>query len=287
MHTVTISAAQLQGLIASGQPLLILDLSFDLANTAWGEEQFLAAHIPGAAYAHLDRDLSAAHGDASAASGGRHPLPAREALARWLAAAGLNPDTQVVVYDRNGTMTAGRGWWMTQWAGHEAVAVLDGGWNAWLAAGGATENGPARARPAGSFRLAAPLAELRTLQQVHGALGEQGRQTLIDARATPRYLGDMEPLDPIAGHIPGALNRPFGSNLQADGLFKPAAQLRAEFEQLLAGADPASVVHHCGSGVSAVPNILAMELAGLGRRPLFAGSWSEWSNTPGMPCAKG
>ena len=115
----------------------------------------------------------------------------------------------------------------------------------------------------------------------------QTTQTVLDARAAPRYRGEVEPLDPIAGHIPGALNRPFGGNLSASGHFKTPAELRAEFEQLLAGRDPATVVHHCGSGVSAVPNILAMELAGLGRQALYAGSWSEWSNTPGTPVERG
>jgi thiosulfate/3-mercaptopyruvate sulfurtransferase len=175
---------------------------------------------------------------------------------------------------------------MIKWCGHEAVAVLDGGLQAWVASGGATASGPQTAAAPGNFTLSGPRAELVDADQVQRQLGRPA-QTLIDARALPRFKGEVEPLDPVAGHIPGALNRPFGQNLGADGKFKPAEVLKAEFSALLAGRDPAGVVHHCGSGVSAVPNILAMEVAGMGRAALYAGSWSDWCSDPNRPMARG
>lgn len=286
MYPLLISAAQLQALMAGDAPPLVFDCSFDLMNPDAGPEQHGQAHIPGARHVHLDRDLSA-HDGAPRASGGRHPLPTREAFAAWLAAAGLNAGQQVVVYDRQGVNYCGRLWWMLKWCGHDAVAVLDGGFQAWQAAGAPVASGaePAPAAP-GSFVLHAPLAVAADTRGIARRLGTPG-QTLIDARGAPRFRGEVEPLDPVAGHIPGALNRPFADNLGPDGRFKPASQLRAEFDRLLAGRAPASVTHHCGSGVSAVPNLLAMEVAGLGRTALYPGSWSEWCNTPGLPCARG
>ena len=286
-YTTLIDVAQLQALMADGQPLMVFDCSFDLTNPTAGEQQFAQAHIAGAVYAHLDRDLSDKTGAADAASGGRHPLPSREKFAAWLCSVGFSSDMQAVVVDRHGANYCGRLWWMLKWCGHEAAAVLDGGHQAWAAAGGALASGPDHTvRPAGRFALGAPRARLVSAQQVHQDLGHPN-QSVVDARATPRFRGEVEPLDPVAGHIPGALNRPFGLNLGADGRFKPAAQLRQEFEALLAGRTPASVVHHCGSGVSAIPNLLGMEIAGLGRAALFAGSWSEWCNTPDLPVAQG
>ena len=285
MFTTLITCTELQALQHSGARLLILDCTADLMNPAAGLQQFLDAHIPGAIHADLDHDLSA-HGVADAASGGRHPLPRREVFAQWLRQIGLRTDTQVVVYDRNGLNFCGRLWWMLKWAGHEAVAVLDGGLTAWTASGGAVESGPATPRPPSDWTLQPPLRTLVTAADVLAHL-DQPDQTLIDARAAPRYRGEVEPLDPVAGHIPGALNRPFGLNLDEQGRFKSATTLRAEFEALLAGRDPASVVHQCGSGVSALPNLLAMEVAGLGPTRLFAGSWSEWCRDPSRPVAKG
>ncbi len=295
-HSTLISAAQLQQHMDSGQPLRVFDCSFDLFDHQLGPSQFADAHIAGARHAHLERDLSA-HGypdsPLAAASAGRHPLPAREDFASWLTLHGVTRDTQVVVYDRQGQNYCGRLWWMLKWCGHDAVAVLDGGWAAWQAMGGATESGAAVAPTAVSdappdtpFTVGQALVALTNTQSVLDGLG-QLTHNLIDARAAPRFRGEVEPVDPIAGHIPGALNRPFSQNLGADGCFKPAEQLRAEFLELLDGRDPQSVVHHCGSGVSAVPNLLAMQLAGLGCQPLYAGSWSEWSRTPGLPVATG
>ncbi|MFT3812209.1 MAG: sulfurtransferase [Acidovorax sp.] len=281
--TTLLTAPELQTLQASGAPLMVFDCSFDLMRPDAGPRQFLEAHIPGAVYAHLDRDLSAKSGPA--ASGGRHPLPTRERFAAWLASVGFTNAMQAVVYDRNGANYCGRLWWMLKWAGHDAVAVLDGGLQAWQAAGLPVEQGEAPARAPSIFTLHAPLRRLVSAGEVLAALGTD--QTVLDARAAPRYRGEVEPLDPVAGHIPGALNRPFTDNIAADGRFKPAALLRAEFQALLAGRASHTVVHQCGSGVSAIPNLLAMDVAGLPDSALFAGSWSEWCSDPARPTEKG
>jgi thiosulfate/3-mercaptopyruvate sulfurtransferase len=296
MHTTLISAEQLMALRAAKARLMVFDCTFDLMNPSSGEKQYLEAHIPGAVHADLDHALSdkgspdTASGEPQphpgAASGGRHPLPSREKFAMWLSSVGFANDMQAVVYDRNGANYCGRLWWMLKWAGHDAVAVLDGGLQAWQAAGGPVSSGPEPSHFQSNFDLGEPLRRLVTTEDVAARLGQSG-QTLVDARAAARYRGEVEPLDPVAGHIPGALNRPFAQNLGADGRFKPAAQLRAEFEQLLAGRDPSSVVHQCGSGVSAVPNLIAMELAGFPPGALYAGSWSEWSRNPKLPVEKG
>ncbi len=285
MHTLLISPAELQALMASGQPLRVFDCSFDLMNPEAADALFTEVHIARAQQAHLDRDLSA-HSADDAVNGGRHPLPRRETVAAWLGRMGVDAATQVVVYDRNGCNYCGRLWWMLQWLGHEAVAVLDGGLQAWQAAGGALERGPAQPVSACAFTPRPPLRPLVDTATVHARLGQPG-QTVVDARGAPRFRGEVEPLDPVAGHIPGALNRPFTDNFTPDGRFKPAEMLRAEWLALLQGRAPETVVHQCGSGVSAVPNVIAMALAGLGPTALYAGSWSEWSRTPGLPCEKG
>ncbi len=297
-YTTIISVQQLQSLMSAGQPLRIFDCTSDLTQPHAGEKQYLESHIPGAVYANLDTALSAKHGVNPAksgadsvitvtgadapASGGRHPLPNREKFATWLSSVGFANTMQAVVYDRNGANYCGRLWWMLKWAGHENVAVLDGGFQAWQAAGGSVASGEEAAHFQSNFELGPELAKLVSRESVLERLGKPA-QTLIDARANPRFRGEVEPLDPVAGHIPGALNRPFSMNLGADGKFKPAAQLKAEFDLLLAGRDPSSVTHHCGSGVSAVPNIIAMEIAGLGTTGLYAGSWSDWCSDPGRP----
>ena len=286
MYTTLISAPQLQTLLASAQPCCVFDCSFELMEAGAGDRQYEQAHIPGALRADLDRHLSANKTAPDAASGGRHPLPSRETFAAWLSSIGFNNTMQAVVYDRQGANYCGRLWWLLKWVGHDNVAVLDGGLQAWQASGGAVENGMAAAGQPAEFKLSAANATLVTTDTVAKQLGRPS-QNLIDARGAPRFKGEVEPLDPVAGHIPGALNRPFNLNLRADGQFKPAAVLRAEFEALLGGRDPATVVHHCGSGVSAVPNIIAMEVAGLGRTALYAGSWSEWCTDPVRPCAQG
>jgi thiosulfate/3-mercaptopyruvate sulfurtransferase len=291
MYTTLITAPQLMDLQAAKARVMVFDCTFDLMDAASGHKQYLQAHIPGAVYAHLDDALSDkgaldASGQvqphAGAASGGRHPLPRREKFAMWLSSVGFANDMQAVVYDRNGANYCGRLWWMLKWAGHDAVAVLDGGLQAWQAADGEVHAGEEPAHFQANFEPGPPLRTLVTVEEVAQQLGS-GKQTLVDARAPARYRGEVEPLDPVAGHIPGALNRPFAQNLGADGRFKTAQQLREEFEQLLAGRDPSTVVHQCGSGVSAVPNLLAMEIAGFQPTGLFAGSWSEWCRDPRLP----
>lgn len=297
MYNTLISVEQLQTLRDSGLPYTVFDCSFLLTDPMAGEAMYQDAHIPGAVYANLDKHLSAAKYAATgkpapgtSASGGRHPLPTRETFAAWLGSVGFDNTQQAVVYDRQGANYCGRLWWMLKWAGHERVAVLDGGLQAWQAAGGAVESGPQAERLASNYVLAPETTTLVTIDSVASQVGKSagpGGQTVIDARATPRFRGEVEPLDPVAGHIPGALNRPFNLNIAPDGRFRPATELRAEFDALLAGRKPETVVHHCGSGVSAVPNIIAMEIAGLGRTALFAGSWSEWCSDPSRPVAQG
>ena len=286
MYTTLISVTQLKDLLGSGQPCMVFDCSFELGKPLIGDQQYRQSHIAGAVRADLDQHLSAAKGATDAASGGRHPLPSREAFATWLGSIGFHNQMQAVVYDRQGVNYCGRLWWMLKWVGHENAAVLDGGMQAWLACAGAVESGAAMPHAAVKFSLSEAKTALRTVTQVAAKLGRP-EQSLIDARGAPRFRGEVEPLDPVAGHIPGALNRPFGQNFDPDGRFKPAQQLRAEFDALLGQRDPSSVVHHCGSGVSAVPNIIAMEVAGLGRSALYAGSWSEWCSDVTRPVAQG
>jgi thiosulfate/3-mercaptopyruvate sulfurtransferase len=297
-YTTLVSAPQLMALMASKLPLRIFDCSFDLMQPHAGQVEYLDSHIPGAVYADLDQSLSARHGVPGAhgvltargadapASGGRHPLPNRERFAIWLSSVGFANDMQAVVYDRNGGNYCGRLWWMLKWMGHARVAMLDGGLQAWQAAGGPVNSGEEPAHFQTSFFVGPELVRLVDADVVAAHLGSE-RQTLIDARGGPRFRGEVEPLDPVAGHSPGALNRPFSENFGADRKFKPAEQLRAEFETLLDGRDPTTVVHQCGSGVSAVPNLIAMEIAGLPGTALYAGSWSDWCSDPSRPMVRG
>jgi thiosulfate/3-mercaptopyruvate sulfurtransferase len=294
MYTTLVTARELMTLQSSDAPLMVFDCTFDLMNPAAGEEQYRKAHIPGAVYAHLDTALSdqgvaapdGTRQHPAAASGGRHPLPSRVDIALWLSSVGFANDMQAVVYDRNGANFCGRLWWMLKWLGHDAVAILDGGVRAWQEAGGELTDREEVARFQSHFNVGAPLRRLVTAAEVLNAL-DKPSQTLIDARAVPRFKGEVEPLDPVAGHIPGALNRPFTENIGADGKFKPAAQLKAEFDALLAGRDARTAVHFCGSGVSSLPNAIAMEIAGFGPAALYAGSWSEWCGDPARPVEKG
>jgi thiosulfate/3-mercaptopyruvate sulfurtransferase len=285
MYKLLINAPQLQTLLAQGSPCAIFDCSSDLMKPELAGGFFAEERIAGARPANLDQNLST-HTPGAGVNAGRHPLPQREAVAQWLGSLGIHNGMQIVVYDRNKSAYCGRLWWMLKWLGHEAVAMLDGGLQAWKDVGGATESGPFTPPAPARFELKAPLRQLVLTSEVSAALGRP-EQTIVDARAGARFRGEMEPLDPVAGHIPGALNRPYTDNFTADGRFKSPELLRAEWSQVLAGRPPSSVVHHCGSGVTAVPNLMAMEMAGFGITALYAGSWSEWCNTPGLPCAKG
>jgi thiosulfate/3-mercaptopyruvate sulfurtransferase len=280
-----ISATELQALLAASPTTVVLDCGFDLADPAAGERDFAAGHLPGAQYAHLDRDLAGA----KTGSNGRHPLPGRADWAARVAAWGIAPGAPVVCYDRQGGPYAARAWWLLRWLGHREVTVLDGGLAAWVAAGGALESGADAARP-GAATLppypdagpAMPTVDADTL------LDLLGRVRLLDARTGERFRGEVEQLDPVAGHIPGASLRFFKDNLLPDGRFKPAAQLREEFAAFATATTPAmEVVHQCGSGVTACHNLLAMAQAGYEGSRLYPGSWSEWCSDPARPVARG
>ena len=279
LPTPLVSPAQLRALLAGDAVPLVVDCSFDLADTAAGERAFEQGHLPGAIYVHLDRELAGA----KTGRNGRHPLPARADWAATLARLGVTPARAVVLYDAQGGMYAARAWWMLLWAGHRAVSVLDGGLQAWKADGGALVTGAVApvAAPA-PYPLGESLVATVDADALQKSLG---RVTLLDARAGERYRGEVEPLDKRAGHIPGARSRFFKDNLDAQGRFKPAAELRAAFAAF--GAPPAQVVHQCGSGVTACHNLLAMEVAGLPGSALYPGSWSEWSSDPARPVAVG
>ncbi len=274
-HLTLIATAELADIIGDAATIVV-DARHDLANVEAGEQAWRAAHLPGAFFVHLDRDLSGP----KTGSNGRHPLPDIEVFAATMSRIGVDSTKQVVVYDQNSGMVAARLWWMLRWLGHSAVAVLDGGFDKWQ------REGRPLSADTPSVR-AATFAAKRTLptvwaEEIVRQLGS-GDLVLIDARAPERYRGEVEPFDPVAGHIPGALNRPCAENLLADGTFKRAADLRTEFDRLLASRTPAMVVQHCGSGVTACHNILAMEIAGLPGSRLYPGSWSEWCSDPTRP----
>ena len=291
-YTTLISADELRALLASPAAPIVIDTGFDLADTQLGEGDWHAGHVPTSQYLHLDRDLAGAKQGADGRFRGRHPLPDRAAFAAVLGRCGITPARQVVALDRQGGMYAARLWWMLRWMGHEAVAVLDGGVAAWVAAGGALATAPTTA-PTASSPAASPTppypdrAALALTTDAATLTRAVGRARLIDARAGERFRGEVEPLDTAAGHIPGALNRFFKTNLDATGRFKPADVLHAEFAALIGAAPPASVVHSCGSGVTACHNLLAMAHAGLPGSVLYPGSWSEWSADPAHAIARG
>ncbi len=261
---------------------VIVDCRFQLSDTEAGRRMYAQGHIPGARYAHLDEDLSSPITPAS----GRHPLPAAHDMAARLRAWGVNPDSQVVCYDDAGGAIAGRLWWLLRWLGHRAGAVLDGGIQAWQDAGGQLESVAPQVRP-GNFSAQPDTALGLSTEQVMAIVDGKREDCLLDARGATRYRGDEEPLDRVAGHIPGALNLPFAENLGPDGRFLAPERLRERFRARIGERDPQHVVHSCGSGVTACHNMLAMEVAGLEGSRLYPGSWSEWIADPARPVARG
>jgi len=273
-HTTLIAAAELATLTGAR----LVDCRFDLADPARGAAAFAAGHIPGAVYAHLDQDLSGPPLD----DAGRHPLPRPAQLRALFGRLGISPGQQVVCYDdMGGALAAARLWWLLRYMGHVEVAVLDGGWQAWQAAGGAAAGGESRV--AATVFAGEPRAAQRVLLAEVPAL----HASLVDARDPARFRGEVEPIDPRAGHIPGARNHPFRRNLEATGKFLTPAALREVFAQTLGTLPTASTVHYCGSGVSACHNVLAQMHAGLPEPRLYAGSWSEWCRDPNRPAAVG
>ena len=258
----------------------VVDCRHDLADFAAGYREYRAGHIPGATFAHIEEDLA---GEITPATG-RHPLPVPDHLVTILREWGVSNDTQIVAYDAQGGQFAGRLWWLARWLGHERVALLDGGWQAWLAATDWSSIEEPE-RPEGKFTARASLVSVVDADHVLASRGD-ATAVLLDARAPERYEGRIEPIDPVAGHIPGALNRFWQNNLE-QGRFKSPQRLRAEFDAILAGRAPARLIHQCGSGVTAAHNVLAMEIAGLMGSALYAGSWSEWIRDPARPVAKG
>ena len=278
-HTTLLSTAQLASHL-DDPAWVVFDCRHDLAKPDSGALAYATAHIPGARFLHLDRDLSAP----TTGKNGRHPLPDPQAFMRTLGAAGVDSNKQVVAYDDKMGVYAARLWWMLRWLGHENVAVLDGGYAKWTHEARPVTGAPPQPVPA---RFAGrPRAISVDADEVLGAIGRPGR-VLIDARAPDRYRGENETLDPVGGRIGGSLNRFFKDNLDASGCFKPAAELRQAFTALLGDAPPDAVVHSCGSGVSACHNLLAMEIAGLSGSRLYPGSWSEWCSDPSRPTEKG
>jgi thiosulfate/3-mercaptopyruvate sulfurtransferase len=279
-----VTVAQLQDwLQQEPASVLVLDASFDLADAPAGRQTFRQAHLPGAAHIDLDIHLSSQPNG----SNGRHPLPDFPALAETLARLGADNTTRIVAYDRQGAMYAARAWWLLRRAGHAQAFVLDGGLPAWQAAGLPVEDGEAAPRKPGSFRLRPALVEIVDYETLRPLVEAGTAPLVVDARAPDRFRGENETLDRVGGHIPGARNRFFRDNLDAQGRFLEPAALRAAFETVLEGRPAAEAVMQCGSGVTACHNLLALEVAGLSGARLYPGSWSEWSSRPGSPVATG
>jgi thiosulfate/3-mercaptopyruvate sulfurtransferase len=278
-HTTLVSTAQLAAHL-DDPAWVTLDCRHDLAKPDSGALAYAAAHIPGARFLHLDRDLAAR----PTGNNGRHPLPDPQAFMRTLAAAGVDADKQVIAYDAQTGVYAARLWWMLRWLGHENVAVLDGGYAKWTSEGRSVTS--AVPQPAPVHFAGQPRALWVDAEDILRSIGRPGR-ILVDARSPDRYRGENETLDPLGGRIPGSINRFFRENLGAGGCFKPAAELADAYTALLGDTPPDSVVHTCGSGVSACHNLLAMEIAGLSGSRLYPGSWSEWCSDPNRPTEKG
>jgi thiosulfate/3-mercaptopyruvate sulfurtransferase len=274
---ILLSATQLEELAAGN--VLVVDCRFDLADPDKGRQAYREGHIPGAAYAHLDDDLSSPIQPLT----GRHPLPETGAFAGFLARIGWTDDRLLVAYDEGPNAIAVRLWWLMRYYGHPA-ALLDGGLAAWRAAGFELETGEFRGEPAPQTHLEPNSGMMVSTEALTGSLADY---CLVDARTSERFRGDVEPLDSKAGHIPGSINRPFGNNLQMNGRFKAPHSLRSELESLLADVPLERVLHSCGSGVTACHNQFAMEYAGMVGTKIYPGSWSEWIRDPSRPIVTG
>jgi thiosulfate/3-mercaptopyruvate sulfurtransferase len=258
-----------------------VDCRYDLHDQDWGRRQYLHAHIPGAVYASLSHDLSAA----PTGRNGRHPMLTADAMAEAFGRLGIGRTDQVVAYDDITGMFASRLWWMLHYMGHDAAAVLDGGWSRWIRERRPTRSGE-EVRPPTTFS-GVPRRHLQmNADEIASRLADPSL-LLVDSRAPDRYEGRIEPIDRAAGHIPGAVNRHYAANLSAEGTLLPAEALKERFQQLLGAHSPDQAVIYCGSGVSACQNLLAMAQAGLGGARLYPGSWSEWSSDPERPVETG
>jgi thiosulfate/3-mercaptopyruvate sulfurtransferase len=281
MFKTLIEPAQLAALLDTGD-VVLFDCGFELGNPDAGYATFVESHLPSARYLHLDHDLAAPpRGD-----NGRHPLPDPAALTALMRANGLDRGQQVVAYDASGGAYAARLWWLLRWLGHDRVAVLDGGRKAWVEAGRPMQGGAAAEVAPGDFTAAPPDGWAVTVETVAANIAAPAF-IVLDARSAPRFAGEPNPMDPVAGHIPGARNRFYGDNLDADGRFKPAALLAAEFAAVVGDVPAAELVMQCGSGVTACHNLLALEVAGRSGARLYPGSWSEWIGDPARPVARG
>ena len=280
-HCTLLSASALSPHIGD-ESWAVVDCRFSLGDKVSGLRSYLQAHISGAVYANLDEDLS---NKPIPGKTGRHPLRSIAAFSETLSKWGIDAGTQVVAYDDAGGAMAARLWWMLNWAGHRGVALLDGGWEAWRRYGGPTSSGreqrsPKRFLPNGAPELAVNTKRVEEIRSDPNYL-------LLDARSPARFRGEVEPIDPVAGHIPGAISAPYEENLASDGTFLPRDALRHRFQELLKSVPPDRVICYCGSGVSATQNILALTHAGLPGARLYVGSWSEWVTDSSRPIAKG
>jgi len=262
---------------------ILFDCRFLLSQPEEKETDYLKAHIPGAVYAHLDRDLSA---PIVPGKTGRHPLPTAEETAHRFGRMGIGPGTQVVAYDdQGGSLAAVRLWWMLRWLGHESAAVLDGGWQAWLNEDLPIRNGR-ETRPAQSF-IARPRGGMFVTSDEVEQMRQSPDYRVIDVRAAERYRGEVEPIDPVAGHIPGALNAPYSNNLNNEGRFRTPQELRDYYTKVLGDTPAERAIFYCGSGVTSIHSLLALQIAGMGEARLYAGSWSEWIASRQRPVAVG
>lgn len=279
MYTTVVSTEQLAAHL-NDPNWVIIDCRFTLTDTEAGRRAYQANHLPGARYAHLDEDLSAPKNGRN----GRHPLPDVATFAQTLSRWGIDAGKQVVVYDDSFGAMAVRLWWMLRWMGHDAVALLDGGLPKWQREQRALTADLPAVRPS---TFTPQVREHMVVKADAVLAASQSGTPLFDARPEMRFTGEKEPIDPVAGHVPGARNLPFDDNLAMAGTMMSAEELREMYDELLDGRKPEEVIHMCGSGVTACHNLLAMEIAGLPGAKLYAGSWSEWIADPSRPVATG